>query len=291
MKRSVLVWLFLLLLVLFALPCAAEESESGGMPEPQIVYSRIIDVPGVGEWPYYAQNDPLWDNSIYEPHKSKLWRPFREGGCGPTAAAIAVSRHLQGEDLMMLLDYLNPYQDGLTYCSCSINGYRCDRTHEKSVAHTQEEFETYLPVLFGAFATGNNAKRVKYRSEAAGTQLNFFPTIAEAYNLEYHNSREWEDAYEALQNGYSIISTVGDGVFTDESHYLVLAYADKEYLYILDPFMREDYSEYDKRGVIEIIEPGLVKVSMENFSRLGLSGYYMFGPQMDQQDASAKGEP
>jgi len=265
----------LCLLLLLAAPALAEPTPC---PEGEIevVYSRMIDVPGVGEWPYYAQNDPLWADSIYEPFKSKNWRVFRWAGCGPTAAAIAISRHVAPERLNELLNSKSPYADAYSFCPCSINGYRCDRTHTLSSLISAEDFQKHLPVAFGIFAAGNNTKRTKFRSEENGTSISFFKAIADAYHLEYAGSRHWEDALSALKAGYSVVTTVSKGAFTTDSHYLVVAHVDDEWIYVLDPYMRESYAEMDTKGILEIVEPGLVRASVDDFSRLGFSGYYMF---------------
>lgn len=275
-RLKFLLLLLLCLLCLHALPALAEPTPC---PEGEIelVYSRVIDVPGVGDWPYYAQNDPLWADSIYEPVKSKNWRVFRWAGCGPTAAAIAISRHVEPDRFNELLEFKSPYLDHFNFCPCSINGYRCDRTHELSTLESNEDFQLYLPVAFAIYAAGNNSTRTKYRSEASGTSLNFFKALADVYQLEYAGSRYWEDALHALQNGYSIITTVSKGIFTTDSHYLVLAHVDEEWIYVLDPYMRESYEAMDPKGILEIVEPGLVRARVEDFSRLGFSGYYMFG--------------
>lgn len=262
----------LLLALLVPSICAAETAEE----ETELVYSRVIDVPGVGSWQYYAQNDPLWAKSIYEPKGSDKWRIFCESGCGPTAAAIALSRQVDTDDLLTLLEFKSPYQDGFEYCPCSINGYRCDRTHEKMTATTTEDFKTYLPVIIASYAAGNNKTREKYRSQSDGTSLELFRSLAKAYNLHYVGSSKWEDAYEALQEGYSVVTTVGKGVFTQISHFLVIAYADEDYIYVLDPYMRENYDHLDRNHLLEIIEPGLVRAKTSDFNKLGFSGYYMF---------------
>ncbi|MBR6787253.1 MAG: C39 family peptidase [Clostridia bacterium] len=252
----------------------------------ELVYSRMIDVPGVGEWPYYAQNDPLWGDAIYEPIKSTNWRVFRWAGCGPTAAAIAISRHVAPERLNELLNFKSPYAEEYSFCTCSVNGFRCDRTHELSTLVTSEDFETYLPIAFGIFATGNNSTRTKYRTEASGTLLSIFPALAEAYQLEYAGSRYWEDALDALNKGFSVITTVSKGAFTTDSHYLVLAHVDDEWIYVLDPYMRESYAEMDTKGILEIVEPGLVRAKVSDFSHLGFSGYYMFNAPKPYQNTS-----
>ena len=144
----------LLLALLVCLPAAlAEES----------LYSRIIDVPGAGPLQYYAQNDPEWARSIYEPYRSSNCRPFGSSGCGPTAAAIAIARQVPAGRLNDLLSSAADPAKGFPYCPCSVNNYTCDRTHDVTYPATGEDFLTHLPVIFGSFAAGNNSGRELFR--------------------------------------------------------------------------------------------------------------------------------
>ena len=77
-----------LCLLLCAAACPAEEAQ-----ETQ-AYSRTITIDGFGDFVYYAQNDPDWDRSLYEPRFSKNYRVMHGGGCAPTAAAIAIANLL-----------------------------------------------------------------------------------------------------------------------------------------------------------------------------------------------------
>ncbi len=272
MKRFTRLIILACILLLCALPAAAQEATD----DVQLVYSRIINVPGVGDWPYYAQNDPLWADSVYEPHKSDRYRIFCETGCGAVAGAIALSRQVAPEDLPLLIEFKNPYKEGFEFCPCSVNGWRCNREHEKMTATTVEDFTTYLPVIVGCYAAGNNLKREKFRSNKDGTSIQLYRSLAAAYGLHYIGSNKWEDALDALKKGYSVVTTVTKGIFTPVSHYLVIANVDDEYVYVLDPYMRESYAHMDKKGLLEVIEPGLVRAKLSDLSKLRFSGYYMF---------------
>ena len=271
MKKTLCFLILASMLLVVGIALAEEATD-----EVQLVYSRIIDVPGVGEWPYYAQNDPLWSDSIYEPFKSDRYRIVCETGCGAIAGAIALSRQLAPEELPLLLESRNPYKDGFEFCPCSINGWRCNREHEKQFATTVEDFQTYLPVIVANYAAGNNTRREKFRSTEDGTSIQLYRSLAEAYGLHYIGSNKWDDAVEALKKGYSVVTTVTKGVFTPISHFLVIANIDEEYVYDLDPYMRESYAHMDKKGLLEVIEPGLVRAKLTDLSKLRFSGYYMF---------------
>lgn len=269
--------LLLLALLLLALPLGAlaEAAQAEETPAPPMAYSRVIDVPGVGEWYYYAQNDPEWNRSLYEAQGSDLYRVFGGAGCGPTALAIALSRQLTPEEMTTLIDHKHPKREGFSYCPCSINYYRChDRTHEPTYVVTPEEYLHNLPRVLGSYAAGNNDDRHKYRNTFDGTSLSLFKEIAEDYGLDYVGTKDWDTACQALQDGYSIITTVTKGIFTTSSHYIVLAHVDEEWIYILDPWMRVEY-ELDKKGRLEVIEPGLIRAKKADLRHLGLYGFYM----------------
>ena len=145
---------------------------------------------------------------------------------------------------------------------------------------TPESFETYLPVILAAYATGNNDHWKKYRADGPGTPITLFRSLCEAYGLNYRPCSTWEDACEAMQSGYSVITTVTKGIFTGSSHYLCLAGINGGYLYILDPFMREEYPD-DTKHLLNVVEPGLVRVDLEDVQRLELSGFYAIGGKQE----------
>ena len=259
------------LALLLALPlCAFAEKAA----EDELVYSRYINVPGVGEWYYYAQNDPEWDNAFYESYNCRLYRRFGDAGCGPTSLAIALNKQLTPEELTSLLDHKSPRQQGFGYCPCSINGFHCYSGHERIYMETPEDFLKNLPRVLGAYAAGNNERRQLYRSDFSGTSAHIFPDIAKAYGLHYRRTTDWDEAYQALQEGYSIITSVTKGIFTPTSHYLVIAHADEDYIYLLDPWMRVAYDGTNAYR-FEVLEPGLLRAKTKDFIHLGLYGFYM----------------
>ena len=262
-----------LLLMALLFSCAARAEEE------TLTYSRIIDVPGVGALPYYAQNDPEWARSAYEPLRSSSFRTFQMSGCGPTAAAMAIARQVPAERLPDLLAFARSPSKGFPYCPCSVNNHKCDRTHPVSTPTTAEDFASHLPVIFASYAAGNNHGRTLYRKESSATSISLFSALAEDYGLHYRAVREWSQARQALDAGCSVITTVSSGVFTETSHYLVLAGVSKGYLYILDPLMRESYDGLDKRHILEVIEPGLVRASLGHLDRLCLSGFYVISSE------------
>lgn len=281
--KAQLCMLLVLLLMLGLAPAVWAEPET--VAEEPLVYSRYIDVPGVGPWYYYAQNDPEWARSYYEPSNHNDYRRFSSSGCGPTSLAIALSRQLDPEDMVALLDKRDPRTKGFGYCSCSINHYHCFKNHSATYVTTPEEFLHNLPRVLGSYAAGNNYDFYLYRSDFSGTSLTLFPKMAKNFGLDYIGTRDWETAREKLLEGYSVITTVTKGIFTTSSHYLVVANVDDEFIYLLDPWMRTEY-ELDRKHCLEVLEPGLLRAKLEDFKRLGLYGFYM----MKKTDGSAQAE-
>lgn len=276
MKPHILIVALLALLLLSPIVALAEEATEA---EEALAYSRVIDVPGAGPLQYYAQNDPIWARSLYEPYKSSHYRPFKDTGCGPSAAAMAIARQLDVESLPDLINSARDPEKGFPYCVCSVNGYRCDRSHELTTPTTGEDFLTHLPIIFASYAAGNNESQTKYRTEITATSISVFSSLAEAYGLHYKGVRDWEKARVALEAGCSVITTVSKGIFTPASHYLFIASVHDGYVYVLDSFLREDYDELDRRHILEVVEPGLVRASLNDLNRLGFSGFYIISDE------------
>lgn len=241
--------------------------------ESPMVYSRIMDIEGIGSIPYYAQNDPLWENMLYEPKKSGDRRTMKVGGCAPTAAAMAIARQLDSEELTALISHASDPERGFPFCSCSVNGYGHRGEHDFTVPSTSDDFSQYLPVIFASYATGNNERYIKLRREGRATSVALFETLAAAYGLQYRGYREWEDAYDALKNGCSVITTVTEGIFTKSSHILCIAGIADGFVYLQDPMMCESYP-LDKKHLLEVVEPGLVRVPLEDIEKVKLYCFY-----------------
>lgn len=265
-----LVSLSIILFLLILIPCMIQASSA----ESNILYSRSMNIEGVGSIPYYAQNDPLWANSIYEPKGSQDWRTMEVGGCGPTAAAMAIARQLDSGELPIIITHAANPERGFPFCLCSVNGYRHTGGHEFMTPSTPDEFSKYLPVIFASYATGNNDKYMKLRREGKATSIALFEMLSSAYELKYKAYHQWEDACEALRNGCSVITTVTKGIFTESSHYLCVASVTDQYVYLQDPLMRGSYPK-DREHLLDVIEPGLIRVNREDLEKIALHCFYV----------------
>lgn len=241
---------------------------------------------GAGPFRYYAQNDPIWRRSIYEAFRSNAKRLFGDGGCNPTALAIVVASLVPSEHLALLADHAAEGRDFLL-CSCSVNKYYCqlrykDPTHTSSTLTTNQDFLAVLPLAFGDYATGNNPERKRYRVSATGgnggTSHNMFEPIAAIYGLSYRMTKDIEDVYATLDRGGMVIalcSGVSQIFSGSNGHYVVIGSHDEEYLYIMDPFVRDEYKK-DRRKVIEPIDTGIKKIMKVNLNRVGFGSYALF---------------
>ena len=257
-----------------------EEGEGTGVTQLELEaresYTKTVEIPGYGEAIYYAQNDPTWGTMRYEPRQSTTYRKFGASGCGPTALAMAIANLADDEQLSRLL--VCPSSEyGFSLCTCSVNQYYCNRSHVQMRIQTLQDLSTYLPVVLGNFATGNNLWGIQSRSTTAGTTTSFFPYVANACSLDFTYSRDFAEMLTALQDGAVVVaSTGGSGTpFTGGGHYVTVISMDEEYLYILDPYYKESYRDTDTRHVLEVLEPGVVRAKWSRASDLCLYGFYI----------------
>ena len=224
-------------------------------------------VEGMGQWLVYGQNDPSWDRLIFEAKHSSRRRPFGDGGCGPTAIASVFANLLTPEELCKINAY-SPDSYGYTICDCSVTEFYCNRRHLPHRIDTPEEMLRYFPLVIGNFATGNNTLSVQGRYDSFGSSMDYLPALcSHVYGLHMEQTTDREVAYNFLRSGKGMIVTCTTSrPFTTSSHYITLAGADDEYVYILDPLRREAYN--DPRERLTILTPGLVRMDKEDAMNL-----------------------
>ncbi len=260
---------------------------------------RLVYMPnGSGPFQYYAQNDPVWQKAVYESPNSDTQRPFGDGGCNPTSLAMVVASLVPTERLNLLG---MSAAEGRTFqlCSCSVNKFYC-HVHRKDAEHTQvtltsgEDFRAVLPLAIADFATGNNHQYETYRVRGkrsggnGGTSQNLFAPIAAAYGLSFQSTREIDQVLATLDRGGMAIALCSGNsqIFSGSNgHYIVICSYDAEYLYIMDPYVRDVYKK-DKKGIIENIDVGVKKVKRSNIARTGFGNYALFEPAVPTYYAS-----
>ena len=286
LARRALLCAAMLVFLLCATACAQEEtatqtpgeaveaSDEEAAEEEPLVYSRMVSIPGLGEIMYYAQNDPAWSEMVYEAKYSEKRNRMRGAACGPTSLAMAIARQLPDEDLPKLLAEAKHQNLGFRFCQCSVTKDYHSGDHDFIDPRTPEDFKQYLPVIFASYATGNNIHYQQYRYSGAGTNNSIFQALSQYYGLTYKSTHDWEVARAALEDGYSVITTVTKGIFTTTSHYLYIAGIADGYVYILDSLMRTEYPN-DRKHRLEVVEPGVVRAPVDEVAGLQLYGFYM----------------
>ncbi|MBR2055140.1 MAG: hypothetical protein IJ968_09685 [Clostridia bacterium] len=234
--------------------------------------SGYIQVPGVDEpMRYYAQNDTLWGELIYEKKGVEKARPFHDSGCGPSALAIAIKKLVSNDDLPLISSYASsPY----SLCECAINKGLCSRHKGRYVITSQRDYERFLPLIMADFACGNNTFGVYSRSAAQGTSVGYIPKVCQVYGLEYSITQSFDEAMAALGNkNQAVIALAGSGgCFTNTGHYVFMAHADEEKLYILDPLCRTVYKT-NNAAKLTILQPGLVTLDYKDVWSARFSNY------------------
>ncbi|MBR4537445.1 MAG: hypothetical protein IKO52_01220 [Clostridia bacterium] len=237
-------------------------------------YSGLVEVPGKGTMRYYAQNDPLWGGLTYERAETPSGRPFRDGGCGPTAGAMAVANLLPEEELSRIA---SAAKQEYSLCPCSLNKGKCIHYHARYVLTSQRDFVRFLPLVFGDFATGNNRAGVHSRGESQGTGTGFLYEIAKVYGITITATVDYDEAIRAMLNGDTVVGHASrGGALTNTGHYVLLAHIDEERLYILDPLCRTNYSGYPDGKKVEIIQPGLIAFTHENVKAANMGMFMIF---------------
>lgn len=236
--------------------------------------TRMINVPGVGEIEYFTQNDPIWENMRYD-GKDGEGRKFGTSGSAPAVMAMVLARYANEENFWWL-DYYSGQEEGLTFCTCSVNQYFCRKKHSQFTFQTNAEYRRLLPVALANIATGNNMWQEDYRTGSDGTKPTFFKRVSDMFGLYFGMTDIKYEAMQMLERGGMVITVCGDknSRFYGGKHYVALVAKDDTYLYILDPLTTNQYEKKPREGV-EQIEPGLLRVPLEDWEDLGFSTYYM----------------
>lgn len=228
----------------------------------------------LGRMMVYAQNDPVWEKMRYESESAEKFRNLGGGGCGPLSVAIAVANLVPMDQLPKLKQHsANGF--GTLFCICSVNRYYCNRQHAPYLLETAEEYLRYLPIAMADFAAGNNEWKVRSRyGNSRGTNMTFLQYVCDIYGLNMEVIKKLTPALERLkgQAGHGLVVCCAlKGPFTSSSHYVVIAGLDEEYAYILDPLFRtqEEYTQ-DIYGAVEVLRPGVVRVSMDQIGNCSL---------------------
>ena len=285
MRRLLMIALVLAIASLSSLPAFADAPKAFQ----DSMFTRTVYMPnGAGPFHYYAQNDPVWRGLVYEAPKSPSQRPFGDGGCNPTSLAMVVASLVPTERLN-LLGMSAARGKTFSPCACSINKHYCyqgrkDPAHIPTTLISGNDFATALPLALADFATGNNSNYRLYRLLGSrqggngGTSKSLFEPVAEAYGLSLRITRDMAAIYGTLDRGGMVIALCSGNsqIFSaGNGHYVVIASYDDEFLYVMDPFMRNEYPK-DRNGFIEKIGEGILRVKRTSAKQLGFGTFALF---------------
>ena len=237
-------------------------------------YSGMIEVPGKGPMRYYAQNDPLWTDLAYEQSTTKARRPFGDGGCGPTAGAMAIANLVPEEELSRIGQYA---KKEYSLCPCSITKEKCIHAyHARYILSSQRDYVRFLPLVLADFAIGNNTFGVYGRTADKGTNAGFLYQVAKAYGVSILATTDKDLAAQALEYGDTVVGHASrGGAFTNTGHYVLIANMDDQFVYVLDPLYRETYKT-NQSSKLNILQPGLVAIPHQDYSASGIGSYMIF---------------
>jgi len=232
-----------------------------------------INVPGRGDMYYYAQNDPSWDPVRYNfINEMRRGCTMGSAGCGATAFAILLRAVIPEEELLKM-EMLSYNEQGYPFCICSNMPKYCTGVHERLKPETAEDFARFLPIIVSSFIGGNN------QSRQAGNVL--CRTLLSKLEIPYESTSKMDVALDALKKGAVIFSNTGTKAspFTKSGHYITLVSCYDGYIYIFDPYIRENYEAFDSKHVLEVIQPGFVRIEEEHMKKLCISGYTIVYPK------------
>lgn len=243
--------------------------------------SGFIEVPGYGEIYQYFQNDPLWSVVRYNLYnKKRAGYTMAGAACGPTSAAIVLRELLTDEELIKLISFSD---SGYQFCVCSTASKYCSGMHVRYTPQTAEELTRYLPLVLASYFGGNNAKRPRY------VGMSYFDELLGELGVPYESTRDKAVALTALENGAIIFGNTGtrESPFTATGHYVVIISVDNGYVYVLDPYVRDTYQpKPDKKGILEIVQPGLVRTKVENIKKLCISNHIIVYPNAKSEQVA-----
>ena len=160
-----------------------------------------------------------------------------------------------------------------------MNQFHCQSYHVKYHPTKPEEFQRYLPILIGNMATGNNCWGLKARGTNWGSSLNYLEKLADGFGLQIEKNTDLHETVAALQDHskqrLALTCATWGSPFTLSSHFEVMCYADDEWVYFLDPLRDNNYAKNRTGSLIDVVAPGVVRISLDKVYDCNISSYYI----------------
>ena len=261
-KRHPLQAFFLAILLIFS--CAAAETSS--VTEEEAFRSRSATYNGIRSfcgktYVYYAQNSPEWD-------KVGLGKGNTVGGamCATTALSNVIVNSVPYSDLSLIETITKTPVRFDTHNVAP--GFGCV-VRCKFVIRQDCDYFRFFPLCLGNYASGNNNIGC---TEPRNTS--HYRSVLKAYGLDYNTTKDADLCIECIEEGAFVIACTGgkaSPIAPKSGHFFVLAAVKHGYVYCIDSYCRETYP-YDRKHLIEIVEPGIIRVPVDEIRYLCLSG-------------------
>lgn len=116
-----------------------------------------------------------------------------------------------------------------------------------------------------------------YRSANNGTYLAAFKWTANYYGIEYSQTTNLDTAVDYLRQGYKIVASCGNGLFTTGGHLIAIMGIDGDTLIIHDPYLYNGkFDSYGRSGKVTV-SGTTVYCSISNYrAYANCSNYFMY---------------
>lgn len=229
---------------------------------PEVSYTAIHEINGKN-YIVYAQNSPDW-GKITAGVKGDA--PIKTALCSVFSLSNIIVNCVPYKNLDAMLPLMIREPNFDTKTVAYNRGYN---RKFKFVVNCLEDYLRYYPLCLANMISGNvrfSAGDVRSRG--------YYEKLLTQYGLEYVETQDLEECIELVRQGaMASVCTGGGGspIAPNFGHYFVMASVDDEYVYFLDSVYRDKY-KYDKKHVIEIVTPGVFRVTLENVTKLSISG-------------------
>ncbi len=104
-----------------------------------------------------------------------------------------------------------------------------------------------------------------YRSYNSGTYWSAFRWTADVFNIDYSETSSLDSAVDKLRNGYYLVASCGNGLFTYGGHFIAIMGIDGDTLKIYDPYLYSGKFDTSTRRNKVSVSGNTVYCSVDNF--------------------------
>ena len=104
-----------------------------------------------------------------------------------------------------------------------------------------------------------------YRSYNSGTYWSAFRWTADVFNIDYSETTSLDNAVDKLRNGYYLVASCGNGLFTYGGHFIAIMGIDGDTLKIYDPYLYSGKFDTSTRRNKVSVSGNTVYCSVDNF--------------------------